>query len=171
MQFLITHILTALTLFFISSVMIRESRTEIKDKSGDIIVKMPKVLFVVGLLDTLVCLLLLILMYCFPNSTARPWVYCIITAFFVLGCYLMYLTVSWKITYSTESDYFIYRSALMRSGKYFYRDCYCNFEIGEIIIINIANSCKIRIPKEAIGFDHFAQTARQKCQVRTTKTL
>lgn len=170
MGVLVPHLLTALVLLLIRIMLIREGKTDLKDKSGNAIVKLPKVLFVVGLLDAVVCALLLILMYCFPNSTSRPWIYFVFTSFFALGCCMMHLTVSWKITYSIETDFFVYRSALLRSRKFYYRECYCRFETGEIIITNDVTPCKIHIPKEALGFDHFAQIVRQKSKRRTPKS-
>ncbi len=164
MRFLIPHILTSAVLFIVGIAAMGGSRIGAKDKNGNSIVKMPKVLFWIGLFVAVGCTLLLILMYCFPNSTAHPWVYCVFSLFDGIGCYLMHLTLSWKITYSNETDFFVYRSIILQSRKFCYRECHCRFEKGEVIITSDINACKIHIPKEAIGFDHFIQIIRQRCK-------
>ena len=166
MRFLIPHLLTALIFFIVNICMNGGNHSDEKDKYGNYIVQYPKMYFIIGATSVFGNSLLLVLMYLFPNTTAKLWVYCVFFTFIVIGLFLMYSTIVWKITFSDENVYFEYRSLLLRTKRFWYKECYFQFETDCLIVGATTYRAKIRIPKVARGYDHFARIIRQKAKMR-----
>ena|GEM_PF-5640434 len=62
------------------------------------LIKAPKMVFYIGLANILFSGAVLILMTVFPNDTATWWVYVLCTTFLLLGAWLCYFAVRWRIT-------------------------------------------------------------------------
>lgn len=108
-------------------------------KNEHIIIKLPKVVFVVGCICATVFSTAIVLMTLFPNDTAALWVYLIFIFFVLLGVYLMAIGTVWKMEVFRHEDYFIYRSIFFRTYKIKYEDCIsykCTKNTVELITAN-----------------------------------
>lgn len=168
LRFLIPHLLTALILFFISLGIYLGNGSDACDKHGAFIVRLPKVCLIVGALDAVGFGILLMLMYLFPNNTANLWVYCGFSVFILLGCYLMYSTIAWRIIYSDEMAFFQYRSILFQYKTIRYDECYFQFEKDKLVLEYGEKAKKIHIPKISYGYDRFATIIRQRAKRKRT---
>ena len=165
MRFLIPHLITAAILYFITAKMQLDSGLEAKDKNGNHVVRLPKVCFWVGFVGVVFWVGMITLMAVFPNKTASWWVYALFYLFVIGSFCLMYVEIAWKITFSNsnQTDGFVFRSILFRTVSVRYNECFFRFE-KDVLIVYTGEQKKIRIPKDARGYDSFALMIRQKAK-------
>lgn len=100
----------------------KEERDDCVNQTS-IIVYLPRAYFWVGLVDSVVFLIFIILATFINNETTSAWVFVLFSAFLLLGVFLMLETLMWKIKVFQKEDYFIYNSIFCKNKKIFYKDC------------------------------------------------
>ena len=126
---LIVHILTpaliGIVLFIVASLILtsnEKAEANSLNKTSKT-VRLPNIYFWVGLVDTAVFLIFIVLAVCIFPETASVWVFVIFSAFLLLGIFIMLETIMWKIEVPPKEDYFIYNSVFCSNKKIFYKDC------------------------------------------------
>lgn len=122
---ILTPILISLAVGLLYSKMYeRNCKSVIENLNNEhIVIKLPKIMFLVGCICSAVFSTAIVLMTLFPNDTAAWWVYVIFISFVLLGIYLMTIGMVWKMEVFRNEDYFIYRSVFFKTYKINYADC------------------------------------------------
>ena len=94
-----------------------------------ITIRMPKAYMWVGCLDISFFATCLVLMACFPNGTATPWVWVLFCLFALLGVAIVWVTTIWKVEVFRHEDYFLLRTVTLRTRKIQYCEC-ISFKLG-----------------------------------------
>ena len=126
---LIVHILTpaliGIVLFIVASLILKSNKTVSSNylNQTSIIVYLPRAYFWIGLVDSAVFLIFIILAIHINSETSPVWVFVLFAVFLLLGIFIMLETIMWKVEAPPKEDYFIYNSVFCRNKKIFYKDC------------------------------------------------
>jgi len=112
-----------------------------------IIIRPPKMICWVAVIGILFFTAILIIITLFPNGTEfipftgtdSPFVFIIFSFFVLLGAYLLYAALVWRVEVFKNEDFFILRDYWGRRHKIHYSDCTCyqyRYRGQEIIIRN-----------------------------------
>lgn len=101
----------------------KNNKNIIKNRANEhITIQTPKAFLWIGSIGSLFCSICLIYMIFFPNGTETWWVYIIFVSFDLLGIYIIFNTLVWKIEIFQTKDYFLYKP-LFKTYKIKYEDC------------------------------------------------
>ena len=153
---ILAPILISLTVGLLySKIYERKCKSVIENLNNDhIVVRLPKALFWIGCLGTMVFATAIVLMTLFPNDTASLWVYILFSAFILLGIYLMAIGIIWKVEIFKQEDYFIYRSIFFRTYKIRYADC-ISYKCTNNTVELITKNRTLHIDTIATNFEFF----------------
>ncbi len=142
----------ALTPIILRGLTLLVMREQIKEESSrpneeKIVIKPPKVICWVAIIEMLIFTAILIIITLFPNGTESipftgtdsPFVYLFFSFFVLLGAYLLYAALVWRVEVFKNEDFFILRDFWGRRHKIHYSDCICyqyQYRGQEIIIRN-----------------------------------
>lgn len=88
-----------------------------------IVLRLPKQYMWVGCFGTIVIMMWLIIMSCYPNDTTTVWVYLLFIMFMSAGLVLIIAYRRWRIVFSRDQDTFIYCSILGKVYKFSFSEC------------------------------------------------
>lgn len=103
----------------------RESEREEKSnyEKQTVVVRAPKIFIGVAVAGILVFGGFIFWMTFFPNGTESLSTYIVFSAFVLLGVWLFYYLLIWKVWVTKDEDYFLLRDGFGRKYKIFYADC------------------------------------------------
>ena len=87
-----------------------------------VVIKTPTAFLWIGIFGSLFCSICLLIMIFFPNGTETWWVFIIFGSFDLLGLYIIFNTLIWKIEIFKDKEYFLYKP-LFKTYKINYNDC------------------------------------------------
>lgn len=155
-------------IWIISGIVEKENNKElVKNVNNEhIIIKSPKVYRWVGFLDIIFFALCLCCMGFFPNKSVNIWTISGFSIFLLLGCAIVFQTVSWRIDVFKGKNYFNYRTFFFRKYVISFEDC-IDYKIHpkastlELKVLCAKNKTKkFYIDTHAINFDSFLETLR-----------
>ena len=117
-----------------------------------ITIRMPKAYMWVGCLDISFFATCLVLMACFPNGTAVPWVWVLFCLFALLGVAIVLVTAIWKVEIFRHEDYFLLRTVTLRTHKIQYCEC-ISFKLGANSLTLKTNIGTFHIDCKATNFE------------------
>ena len=158
---LLTPALISLALWACFSFVIKEQTKELGKKPDKMfVVHLPKAYFWTGTICTICFCLFLVLAILFPNGTATWWVYIGITAFVLLGIFIIWSSKVWAIWVYKNTNYFVYRTCFGKRYKILYHEC-LSFKLGEnSLVLRTEKRCFI-VDVMSINLEHFVYELRQ----------
>lgn len=106
---------------------------------GKCVVRPPKIITYISIVEIVVFSSFLFLMFFFPNGTESLFSYSVFIFFIILGIYLMYITNTWQIEFLQSEDYFVLTDYWRRKHVIYYSDCFYykfRYNYQEILIHN-----------------------------------
>ena len=121
--------------------MIRENeKEEISNLHKErIVVRPPKIMGWIAVVEMLFCTAVIFIMFFFPNGTEVPFVFFGFILLGFLGACFLWATLIWQIEVFRNEDYFILRDYWGRKHKIHYSDCTSyqyRYQNQEIIVRN-----------------------------------
>ncbi len=103
----------------------RESEKEEKSnyEKQTVVIRAPRIFIWVAVAGILFCGGIIFWMTFFPNGTESLFVYIFFSAFLILGVWLFYYLLIWKVEVIKSEDFFLLRDGFGRKYKMFYADC------------------------------------------------
>lgn len=117
--------LIPIAVWWVMSLAMKETEKEEISNQGKerVIVHPPKAFCWVAIIDMLVFTAMMMIMILFPNGTEAPFVFLAFSLFVLLGAYLLYISLIWRVEVFKNEDFFILRDYLGRRHKIYYSDC------------------------------------------------
>ena len=127
---ILIHILSPLLIslflgFLYSKIYKSNSESIIENlKKDHIIIRLPKVYFLVGTLDVVVfTTFILLIKYFSPDTKSTLWLYFGFSLFVFLGIFIIVYTLMWKIDVFRNETYFNYRTIFGSTYRIQYSEC------------------------------------------------
>ena len=103
----------------------RESEKEEKSnyEKQNVVIRAPKIFIWVAIVDILFFGGIIFLMTFFPNGTESLSAYVVFSAFLLLGVWMFYYLLIWKVEVTKGEDFFLLRDGFGRKSRIYYADC------------------------------------------------
>lgn len=122
MKYLLSAVLIPIVISLLfSSIGKKNDEETIKNLTKEhIVIRYPKVYLWVGIIDIFLFAFLMVLTIWWPTYI---WVWVLLSFFLLLGVYVVFVSLCWKIDIFQHEDYFLIRTLPFRTHKIQYSDC------------------------------------------------